>query len=459
MIVNKIISNSVCFFLFAVPVWGNWDPPAIKTFPSHSDNPASLVSAGEKLFSTKFNLVDGAGRPGATGDSKPTPRSATDVPLWHRLAGSDANSCAGCHNQPVIGGAGDFAVNAFVGAHMSNPPSNSIDSNLTNERNTLALFGAGAVEMIAKEMSRELRKIRADGIQKMRESQRSQELRLTAKGIDFGKIVIRTDGSVNTEGVVGVDSDLIIKPFGVKGVATSLREFTLFALNQHHGIQAIERFGWERTGKRDHDTDGVEVEFTVGQVSALVAFQATLEAPPSGIGSLDTGSYYSGRAVFSKIGCAGCHVPSLPLEAKVFVEPNEYNRPGAMTPDDVENVVHIIIPVKEGTGVVEDGKGGLTVSTYTDFKRHRICDEDIPFLCNEKIRQDDVPTDQFLTAKLWNLAVSAPYCHRGDCSTISEAILVHGGEARESRDKFVESSENDKRMLIAFLLSLGARGN
>ena len=105
------------------------------------------------------------------------------------------------------------------------------------------------------------------------------EVGLTAKGVSFGWIVARPDGTFDASRLEGVDPDLIIKPFGAKGVVISLREFTINALNQHHGIQAIERFGWERTGRRDFDEDGVEVEFTIGHVSALTLFQAALPPP------------------------------------------------------------------------------------------------------------------------------------------------------------------------------------
>jgi len=85
-----------------------------------------------------------------------------------------------------------------------------------------------------------------------------------------------------------------------------------------------------------------------------------------------------------------------------------------------------------------------------------MCDETINRLCNEKLRQDNVPQDEFVTAKLWDLSTSAPYCHRGDCTTITEAISVHGGDARESLEKFNELLDNEKRELVLFLSKLGS---
>jgi CxxC motif-containing protein (DUF1111 family) len=44
--------------------------------------------------------------------------------------------------------------------------------------------------------------------------------------------------------------------------------------------------------------------------------------------------------------------------------------------------------------------------------------------------------------------------HDGRAKSISEAILLHGGEATAIRENFEELSETDKQKLIAFLESL-----
>jgi cytochrome c peroxidase len=248
----------------------------------------------------------------------------------------------------------------------------------------------------------------------------------------------------------------VVKPFGAKGVAISLREFTIAALNQHHGIQAVERFGWERTGRRDFDEDGVIDEFSAGQVSALTLFQALL--PPLERAPATTPDLRRGRRLFEQVACAECHRPYLSLRVRTFTEPGSYNRPGAAVPEDLGGVMEMPLP----TGTRESGiqrlpDGTLRVWAYTDLRRHRICDAEDPFFCNEKLRQDNVATDQFMTSKLWDLAQSSPYGHRGDCDTVSEVILHHAGEARPSRQRFAALADDEKKSLIAFLLSLGSR--
>jgi cytochrome c peroxidase len=426
------------------------DPPAITVFPDHDRIGTTAypvtqaIADGKKLFKAKFNLADGAGRPESTGDSKPTPRTSAGV-VFQRIAGPDANSCAGCHNDPTVGGSGEFVANTFVGAHLSDPPSLSVAAQITNERNTVTLFGSGVLELVAREMTEELHERRDAAIARARQSGSPVIADMLAKTTQFGTITAHPDGYVDYGRLEGVDYTLIVRPFGVKGVAASLREFTTFALNQHHGIQPVERFGWERTGRDDFDGDGHVAEFSIGQVTAMVLFQATLPMP----NRTAPVPAQPGLATFTEIGCANCHTPRTRLTSNVFAGPGPYNRPGAMSTRDATAIVRTPLDIPRH----EDG---YAVSMYSDLKRHRMCDAEVRHFCNEQIRQDNVEQELFMTMRLWDLATSAPYGHRGDCGTLSEAILAHGGEARPAREKFVKLSDDEKRALIAFLLSLGA---
>lgn len=441
----------------------NWDPPTVTVFPDHNLAARSTIERqkmlkdGRLLFEARFNLKDGAGRPTATGDSKPTFRLGENNPGFIRTSGPDANSCSACHNQPSVGGAGDFAVNVFVGAQFKDPPTTSITTEITSERNSIGMFGSGAIEMLAREMTRDLLSQRSDGIDRARALNRHLDIELVTKGVSFGIITTHPDGTYDTTRLEGIDPDLVVKPFGVKGIATSLREFTINAANHHIGMQAVERFGWLQTGVKDFDSDGVEDELTVGQVSALVLFQASLPAPPYPL--MLHSDTKRGRHLFSSIGCAECHIPALRLESLNFLEPNPYNRPGNVNPTDVPTI-RMPLPVEPGSGVTRASDGSLLVWAFTDLKRHVICDSTDPFFCNELLRQDNVPTNQFLTSKLWDLATSSPYGHRGDCTTVSEVILHHAAEGKRARDNFLALDDADKRALIGFLLSLGkSRGN
>lgn len=123
-------------------------------------------------------------------------------------------------------------------------------------------------------------------------------------------------------------------------------------------------------------------------------------------------------------------------------------------PSDVVGVLVVPLEIGDGSGVFKGNDGQIYVAAYTDLKRHKICDAAGPFYCNEKRPQDFVPTDQFMTAKLWDCGSSAPFGHRGDLTTLSEAILHHSAEARTARDAFLKLTDAQKESVILFLLSL-----
>jgi hypothetical protein len=92
----------------------------------------------------------------------------------------------------------------------------------------------------------------------------------------------------------------------------------------------------------------------------------------------------------------------------------------------------------------------VLVPAFTDLKRHKMGD----LLDNEVLIQDGVPTDEWLTRKLWGFASEPPFLHHGRATLISEAILAHGGEAQEARDSFAALSHDDQAAVIEFLKTL-----
>jgi len=431
-----------------------YDAPAITVDPDHDQigkkyPVQAAVRAGKQLFMTKFNRVDGAGRPLATEHTFPTRRSVPG-PAFQRIAGPDANSCAGCHNQPKVGGSGDFATDVFVAAPQFGDALNeSINPAFVDERFTRSLFGIGGIEIAAREMSHELIRQRDSGIAQAKAKGRDVEVSLAAKGIRFGSIVVSPDGDQDSSQLQGIGPDLIVRPFNAKGTMVSIRDFTVVASNQHHGMQASEMFGEARTGIHDFGGNGTGKGLSAGQITAMTLWQASLPAP-------DNRGFekHPGYRIFRQVGCDSCHMPTMSLQSRIFKEPNEFNREGVMTPGETKNQIEM--PLKLETA----GKGagqGYVIHAFTDLKRHVICDSKRSFLCNERKKQDKVPTNEFMTPRLWDLHTKAPYCHRGDCTTLTEAIEAHGGEANAVTDAFDALPRADKVTLIAFLKSLGAR--
>lgn len=425
-----------------------------------------LLFRGRLLFEARFNVLDGQGRPGSTGHG--VPRSPNQ-PAFIRTSGPDANSCMGCHLQPRIGGAGEFVANVFVLAQERDPVVDSVDQTESNERNSPGLVGAGAIEMLAREMSTELMAIREAARQQARKTKSPVRRPLQAKGISFGAITVLLDGRVDPTEIEGVDWDLIVRPFHQKGAVASLREFTVTAMNHHHGMQATERFG---VGI-DPDGDGKTDELTVGDITALTVFQAALGTPgrllPNHPKRREAAA--RGEGLFRTVGCVACHIPTLVLNDPVFTEPGPYNPPGNLRVKEVRRVFSLDL-TKDGMAPYLERlpEGGAQLQAFTDLKRHDLNDSDYHHFANERVPQGTLagtmpgasftepprprPTRQFLTRRLWDVGNTGPYGHRGDLTTMTEAIYFHGGEARASRDAFFSLPAPDQAAIIEFLKTL-----
>jgi cytochrome c peroxidase len=426
-----------------------------------------IVEHGKNLFVARFNRCDGSGRPLTTGggDARAFPTLSEEGEALSmgqieklRTSAPDSDACAGCHAQPEVGGAGDFVANVFVLAQTLDPVTLSVSPTRSNSRNTLGMHGSGAIEMLTREMTTDLQAQAGglpDGIHV-----------LTTKGVDFtvevsGGAVVATDG--------GVDADLVVKPFHQAGKVISLREFSTNAMNHHHGMQAEERFDLNpaKGFDPDYDGDGMERELTIGDQTAISIFQAQLNAPQQILPhyKADRDTVALGEQVFSDVGCASCHMPELVLNDATFVEPNPFNPPGTCA-GAADGCPDYSFDLIKETGL-EKGptRGSAIVRAYTDLKRHTLCDapgpDAIRFYCNEVLAQGRADaidgtsgTEFFLTRKLWDVGNTAPYGHRGDVSTITEAILFHGGEGRASRDAFAAASADDQKALVTFLKTL-----
>ncbi len=418
---------------------------------------SKVFAAGQVLFVTNFNACDGAGRPGTNGGLMPRTSDPLTGPRFTRVSAPEANSCAGCHSQPQAGGAGDFVANVFVLAQNLIPVSETIlnpdFSQTFPERNTLGMFGSGAIELLGREMTQDLSTLKAQAISRAAAMGNDVSVTLLTKGVSFGSLTAHADGSVDTSGVVGIDPDLIIRPFSRKGAMRSVREFSVNAFNQHHGMQAVERFGLDT----DPDQDGITNELTIGDITAASVFQAALPVPVVVRTHKNERTVGRGERLFAEVGCNGCHVPALPLNNAVFCDPNPANPASGPFKTFNDTSQSFCFDLRQTSGVADNGM----VHAYTDLKRHVICDANKPHYCNEPaspLQPDDsaapLPRDQFLSAKLWDVGNSAPFGHRGDLDTIYAAIVAHGGEATISEAQFEALPNSDQAAIVAFLKTL-----
>jgi CxxC motif-containing protein (DUF1111 family) len=242
----------------------------------------------------------------------------------------------------------------------------------------------------------------------------------------------------------------------------SLREFTNNAFNHHHGIQSTERFG----AGADPDGDGFTDELTRADVTAATAFQAALAVPGRVIPNdpIIEQAVLVGEQRFHDIGCATCHVPSLPLDQEgwIFTEPNPFNPPGNVRPGEAPqfalDLTNTDLPSPRLT---PDSDGVVQVPAFTDLKLHDICTGPEDPNSEPLDMQQSVGSAgffagnrRFITRKLWGAANEPPFFHHGQFTTLREAVLAHSGEALGPRQTFEALSENEQGAVIEFLKTL-----
>jgi hypothetical protein len=372
-----------------------------------------------------------------------------------------------------------MAVNVAVDPMHTGDPSRFL------ERNTLHLFGLGAVQRVAEEMTMDLHTTALQAADQACSDQVPVTLNLMTKGVGFGRITALPDGTgdsctanLDRSGVQGVDPDLVVRMFGWKGNHATLRAFARSAAHNEMGLQAVEL-----VGQKDGDFDGVTGELSIGDLTAVTIYMAALERPTSLLELADLGLHdltkdaraqiERGRERMAQAQCTSCHVPSLPIENARFSEPSavagfaEDSLPDGsdamarglyaqaplwfdLTADQPNNR----IARSDGTVVQlgsfpKRGGTGAELTWYSDFRRHDMG----PGLAD--------PVDAFgFGASVWptrslaGVGSTGPWLHNGHATTLRDAIVAHGGEALASKQAFLALDAPEQEELIAFLENL-----
>src|SRR5262245_30477001 len=264
-------------------------------------DPFRAIRRGRQLFQRKFTVVTGVGP--IMGDG------SGHIDVDRAIGAGLADSCASCHGRPR-GAAG------FGGDVVTRPDS----------RDAAHLFGLGLKEMLADEMTADLRKTRDAAVAMARQAGRTIRLPLAAKGVRFGYISAFADGRVDVSEVEGIDPDLRIRPFFAHGGTISIREFVVGALNGEMGLRVADP-------DLAAGDAGLRVITPAGMV--LDGSRDNIEGPPSGVGELEpalvdylefyllnyfkagrgevTADVQSGQRQIETIGCTSCHVPDLTI--------------------------------------------------------------------------------------------------------------------------------------------------
>jgi hypothetical protein len=417
-------------------------------------DPARAIRRGRQIFQRKFTRLQGNGP--LEGDG------AGDINGTLIIGAGLADSCAACHGRPR-GSAG-------VGGDVATRP---------DSRDAPHLFGLGLKEMLADEITGELRAIRAQAVQQAQQCHCTVTRNLVGKGIFYGRITVSGNGSVNTSQVRGVDADLRVRPFFHHGGTISIREFLVGAFNAEMGLEAADPdlkaaaagakvttpSGMVLDGARDaieappaddssHDNDGDGV---VNEIpTSIVDFMEfyLLHYFKAGTGQQSSDSQ-AGRTRLQQMGCTSCHVPDLTIakdrriaDVETRFDPqqgNPFNRLFA-------TATLQLTAVPDNTGHPPIKKANLAPfvvrNLFTDFRRHDLGPNFHERDYNGTIRKE------MMTTPLWGVANTGPYGHDGRSMNLRDVILRHGGEAQSSRDRFANASSSDQRQVIAFLETL-----
>lgn len=411
-----------------------------------------VLFKGRNLVIRNWKLEDGFGN-----------GIGREAPNINRLPGPDSTSCMSCHGlgNGVVLGWGNNAGNVLVA--LDDPVNPTIGG--SNERNTPTEHGLSLLELLAKEMSTELRTMREEAITEAQTAGQNVTIDLTSKGVNYGSLTALPDGSVDMTGVVGIDSDLRVRPFHAKGHEATIRIFTRGALNRHHGIQSTEFLYFNDPTRNsetwDLDEDGVVNEVTEGELTAMTAFQVCLPVPQEV--DQDHVRITAGRALMDAVGCTACHIPTLKLDDPVW---RYTSSAGTMLEIDLTD--HELLGAGRPTREVD---GSVFVQLWGDLKRHDLGEEahepldqpvdhskpnyeDGAFAARIEETLPPIAKELMMTTELWGVRDTGPWWHDGSSPTIEDAILRHGGEAQASRDAYAALSAQEQGQLLAFLNSL-----
>jgi hypothetical protein len=432
---------------------GNPDTPNTSLYIINRD-PFRAVRRGRQIFQRKFTRQQGQGPMVSDGRG--------DIVANPALGAGLGDSCATCHGRPR-GSAG------FGGDVVIKPDS----------RDAPHLFGLGLKEMLGDEMTSDLRNLRAQAIAAARTTRINQTRTLTTKGVNFGSITARPDGTVDTSQVRGINPDLRVRPFRSTGETISMREFIVGAFAGEMGLQSddpdlraaallrqrvVTPAGMVLDGAvdaieappidpgEDADGDGIGTEIPVSLVDFMEVYFLNYFKPALGPQNATTAR---GQSLMASIGCTSCHIPNFTInrdrrhaDVETVFDPargNPFNRLfGTATAFFTE--------VADGTGLPtlkRPNLGSFQVrNIYTDFKRHDLGPN------FWELNYDGTLHKEFLSAPLWGVGTTPPYGHDGRSATLDDVIRRHGGEAQAARNNYVALPESDQFAVQEFLRSL-----
>ncbi|MNY26522.1 hypothetical protein D3C86_1603780 [compost metagenome] len=171
---------------------------------------------------------------------------------------------------------------------------------------------------------------------------------------------------------------------------------------------------------KDHYSNlEIDPEVATNKVNDVVFYLNVLKAPIQR--NKNDEVVNQGKRIFKQINCTGCHKPEL-TTGYSSISPLSFK----------------------------------TFSPYTDLLLH-----DMGAGLDDGYTEGSAKTFEWRTPALWGIGLSENsqggnffLMHDGRARSIEEAIIMHGGEAINSKNAFQNLSETDKNALLKFIKSL-----
>lgn len=410
-------------------------------------DPFRAIRRGRQLFQRKFTRVDGQGPGNSDG--------LGDIGANNGIGAGLSDSCALCHGRPR-GSAG-------VGGNVVTRP---------DSRDTGHLFGLGLKEMLADEITTDLRATRTQALVTALNWRRAVTLPLFSKGVGYGSITAKPDGTVDTSQVQGVDADLRVRPFFAQGGTISIREFIVGALHNEMGLEVSDPdLAAASSGQRVVTPSGMVLDGAKDKIEAPPppdALTGRYDLDPALVDHLEFYllNYFkpgtdqqntatsAGLRAFHMMGCASCHVQNLTVnhDRRVADVNTVYDPVQGVFNTLFATAMPLFNTVADATGFPTlkqpQGQPFLVNNIFTDFKRHDLG----PNFWERNF--DGTLQKQFLTRPLWGVGSTAPYGHDGRSMTLDNVIRRHGGEGLASRNAYVSAGPQAQALVQMFLNSL-----
>ena len=186
------------------------------------------------------------------------------------------------------------------------------------------------------------------------------------------------------------------------------------------------------------DADGL------ADIDHFARFMRATKAPARDARQAATAAAKKGEALFAKIGCDICHVPTLTTApAGTVVNGGKFAIPDALGNKSFHPYGDFLLH-DVGTG------DGIVIAMEEHYGKHMY---QIKWK-NLSLESHRSSANKMRTAPLWGVRMHPQLMHDGASLTFREAILRHRGEASDVTRRFEQLGHSDQEAIVEFLKSL-----